>query len=355
MAFNLSGFDTYAQRTIEKKLYSGLFSRMPLLTFLSGKGGTQSDIGRPGTYALIGGPGNITKAQMQVLDGSSEVHVRVQTGKAGGGKWLAERDTTSDVTTSQDQLVGTAKFMWALYRQPIKVWKNTLRLAGNNKFRIANALDEAVEMALEELYEELHKKLWTGNPTDQTAAIWDQPLGVIQAMDTANTYGNVNRAVETNWQSHKVTTAKTASLGLIDDANLTQGCANKGPGVDLVLTDSDNYLSLKRQALAEGGQIIHDTIPANGTVGYQNEAIRYGRTTITFDPQCPANNVAMFTMRDWMLEVHSKENFRVSKFKDNADDAAPGGDDAVTAGIYAMIRLRCNRPWGQCLYTNVTP
>lgn len=350
--YNLSGFNAYADRQIQSGLHSGLFQVSPLLSILAGKSVTEGMIGRPGTTTILG-RGSVKRVPNERLSGSLEGHVRFLTGKVGGTKNLGERDTApSTGNDSQDQKVRSAYFRWTLKQTPILVWNNTLRLAGSNKFRIANAVKEATELAMEEHLEDLHQELFTGNPSDQTADVWDATPGLEQAIDDNNTYGAVDRGTYTTWQAKVVSTAKTASLRLIDDANLTQGIRKTGPGVDVVLTTFTLFDKFKQEALARGGTHIVSGTPDASEVGQIKEAVKYNGVLIVPDPKATASYVYMLTLADWLFQINGDDNFRVTSFKDLSDD--PGGKDAVAAKISTMYRLMCLRPWNQILYTSVS-
>lgn len=348
----LTAFTAYADRFIEKRrLNSSLFSSTPLLTVMAGKGGTDGALGRPGTGTLIGG-GNISRANQESMSGSYERHIRFLTGKVGGGKNLGARDTVpSTGNDSHDQHVRSAVFRWARHMQPIKVW-NTTVLLSKGKFEIANAIEEATQMAMEEQMEVIHQQLFTGNPADQTADIWSSILGLEQCMHTTNNYGNTDRTTYTTWAGRRVTTAKTADLDLIDDANLIQGVKNKGPGLDLAITTNAIYKKLKKQALANGGQLLVRGMPEMKAYGQLKEAVNYNGVTVIPDPLATSAYFYGLTLDDWLFETHSDANWKVTPFKDQSEN--PGGDDAVTAQIHLMYRLSCRKPWNQILYTNVS-
>lgn len=350
---SLSGFQAYADRVIQKRLHSSLFKRVPFLAILAGKGGTQGQLGRPGAWAILGGRPAANKARMELQDGGEALHVRFQVDRVGGGKYMGTRDTSpSTGTTSQDQQVRTAEFKWCRYSQPIKVWNNTLLLAGNSKSKIASAVEEATEMAMEEAFEKIATDLWSGNPTDQTADIWNAPLGVTQMCDTDNTYANVNRSTYATWAGRDVTTATSLKLNIIDDANLVQLVAEKGPGVDFCLTTTANFNTLKQEALARNPQMVVETMPELAQVGVRNEAIRYGNCYVTFDPFATASYLGAFTSDQLAFVVHPQANFKVDKFVDQSQ--VPGGDDAVTSKIEVMYMLYTPQPWQHIMYKSIS-
>lgn len=349
---NLSGVTAFANRQLRSKLNSGLFDMPVLLAYMAGKGLTAGTLGRPGVGSMIG-RGRVSNVKRESVDGSIEVHVPFLTERTGGFKSMGQRDTSpSTGNDSQDQKRRTAYFRWYRCQQAIKVWNSTLLAAGNNEYKIADAVDDAVDQAMEEMMEEIDTRLHTGNPSSQTDPFWDNLLGVEQAMATTNTYGGVDRNTYPAWASNRVTAAKTATLSLIDDANIEQEVKSKGPGIDLVLCSKTLYNKFKQEALARQGTLLLPGTPEMSEVGQLKEAVRYNGVTIAPDWKATANYVYMFTTRDWFFQTSPQENWTVDKFEDQS--STPGGDDAITSRIRLMCRLVCERPWNQILYTNVS-
>ncbi len=370
---SLNKVHAYADRVVKPKRISSLFARSPFLTFMTGKNKGDTNIGRPGTLALVGGSGNFSKVEKEVEAGV-EVHDRLHIQTTGGGKWMAERDTTpSTGDTSQDQNVKTAVHRWAMHSQPVKIWNATMRMARGNS-QIANAVREATEEAMEVQLDEIAKALMYGNPASQSANVWSSPLGVVQAIDTDNTYGNISRSASTAYYNgQRYTSAVSASLNLIDQANLGTGVfaslvglQKYGPGCDFILTSPAIYYKLKQEALARGGAIQIGAMQAAPEVGAKFECIKYGQVTITYDPMftgswasydsdiTDASTVMLFlTSEDWLVSMNSAENFRITPFVDQGE-TNPGGDDAITANIKVMLRSRCLRPRRQAILTAVS-
>lgn len=371
-AINLDGVWNFAKSKVLTDVQSSFFARTPILTYLAGKVKSESKLGRPGTLAVIGGSSNFDSVSQQI-EAEGEVHETVHTGKVGGGKYLGMSDTTpSTGNDAQNRKFTTAVFRWTgVYMQPIKVDQMYLRIA-NSRARYADAVKRSVDQAQEELYDKIALDLWRGNPTDQSADVWDAPLGVLQALDTDNTYGNLNRSTHSYWAGQRLTTAVTPSINLIDQANIgagvftaANGLQNKGPGPDFWLTSQTIYYKLKQEALSRGQHVTVDNMPGAAELGVEHECIKYGRNTITYDPNLTGDWSAYdsdvsdatklmvgFNSEDWIFTAHPDENFRVTPFE--YQGKTPGGDDAVTATINLMYRLRCRKPWRSVVLTNVS-
>jgi hypothetical protein len=271
----------------------------------------------------------------------------------------------------------TAVFRYAgVLDSPIKVWNETIRNS-SGKAGIANAVEEAVQQAMEDHFDELIIDLLHGVPSDQSANVWSRPHGFVFAMKTANTYGTLNRSNTTftdpvdnssvnYWNGKRVTTSAMASLDLIDDAMYEQGLYNvTSSPPDLVLVGSAIYHTLKKEALSRGQSVVVQEIPEAAQVGVKVEGIKYGPTTIIAEPfftgDWSADDaditdatklVAMFSTDDWIYNAHPSENFRVSEFVDQGE--TNNGDDALTAHLTSKSRLRCENPARSILYTNVS-
>lgn len=373
-AVNLNGLHSYAQKDIRTKRVSQLYKRSLVFSLLAARGGNGEELGRPGAYVIVGGDGKISEATQRKLAGSSEVQVRLQNQLSGGFKFMGERDTTPAVDISQDQNTGSASFRWCKCAQPIKVWNSTLETSGGDKYKIADAVEEANQEAMQTMITNLSAFFYLGSPTDQTKNIWDQPLGLVPMCHTTNKYGNVDRNTapgSTAWIGKRVTTSQSAGLELINDANVTQGIQDTSPsGVDTVLCGKANYLKFKREAQARQQYQVVSDMPDFAKIGFKFEAFFYGNCIIAYDPfikdySLAANQISglaqtditnyvfMMTMKDIMMDIHSANNFRVTRPIDQGE-MNPGGDDAQAWQLRLMFRLWNPTAWSSCLYTSVS-
>ena len=355
--YSLEDFNAYAQAYIEDGIVSSLFNRSVILSVLAGVGGMEGELGRPGAYTIMGGAG-MSEAQRRKTMGSVRAHAFFLTEEVGGGKWIGARGTSSNTgNTSQDQKKKSASFCWAEREDPIKVWKDTLKMA-QGEWEIAEPLDEATNFATEEHYKAISTGCYTGNPSDQQEDKWDALLGLQQMCHTTNTYGNVNRSTYSAWASNRVTTSKAASLDLIDDAHLDydgsgSNLLDNGPGADLWLTTGTIYRKLKRQAKAEGVSIVKGSIADHGMLGYVNEWIEYGDKIVAYDPYCPSGHMFGLCTKSLVFEIHPESNFTVEEFVDQGV-VNPGGDKAMTSSICTWMRFWTTAPHHHLVFTDVS-
>jgi hypothetical protein len=358
--FNLEKAAAYADRQILPRFYASLSQRSPLFAFMVALGGRSRDLLRPNAMGILAGSKNPDFIK-QYVDGSIHADVRILTGRSGGGRTRRAFGTNPAVNVSQDQLLGSARFWWWFYAQPLKIFKSTLRKSGRGQYRFRNAMDDSIVIGTDEMVDTLSAKLYTGAPStydgQSTDDEYDDLPGIYEAMSSTNTYGNIDRTDTTKyvdgrhpWTGNRITAARAASLSLIDEAN--SYCQLRGPGVNLVVCDRASYLAIKPEALGKGGAIVHNgVIPGHGMVGYQNEFVMYGKTMITWDPFNTAGYVACMTTQDWIIQVHGEDKGTTSNWVDNNK---PGEDDAITAQINIGLRPMCAKPCNQLLYTNVS-
>lgn len=370
---NLDNLWSYADRRIRKELLSSWYQRSPIITFMTGKLKGESNLGRPGSLGVIGGSGNFSSPE-RTNEAGAEVQVRLQSANSKSVKYMGATDTSPSMgNQAQNRDRTSAYFRWTgPLASAVKVDNQVIRTS--NGAKIASATEEAVDQATENLLDQLKLDIWRGNPTSQTADVWDNPLGILQAIDTDNTYGNITRSSATHyWSGNRVTTALTPSLKLIDDANLgVRTCSgigfpmkNYGMGANLWLASNAVYAKLKDEALARGQSITVGDMPEASKVGIKYECIMYGNATIVADPTLTgtwtsydsdvtdATKVMVgLTTEDWIFSINPTENFRLTKFVDQGE-ATPGGDDALTASFRLMYRQYCRKPHRQIVFTNL--
>lgn len=214
---------------------------------------------------------------------------------------------------------------------------------------------------MEELLETVAGDCWHGNPSDHTADDYDSMIGLEQWVDDDNTIGSIDRSSVTGFNGFRDDTGASVSLSTIDDANLdaTNGLALYGGRSDVALTTSTVYKKLKQEALAAGGQIVHNDMPGDAQVGIINECVNYNGSLLAFDPYATneagsQDHLAILDARSWVFESDSEDNCRVTRFVDQSEEGPHGSDDVTTAKVRWGVRMSCDRPKRNALYTNVS-
>lgn len=359
LSASLQNSHAYAQFYVDRQFRSNLFKVPTLLAALSRKGATEGRMGRPGAASVVGKP--LTTAQAETMAGTTQRHIFFQQSRVGGGKVLGTDDTTSSTGTDrQDKKKRSTAISWALYEQPITVRNSTLRKAKGGA-AYGSAIEDATEMAMEELLETVAGDCWHGNPSSHTAEDYDSMIGLEQWLDDDNTIGSIDRSSVTGFNAYRDDTGIVTALSTIDDVNLdaTKGLSLFGGRSDVVITAPPVYAKLKQEAMSAGGQIVHDSRPEGAQVGFMNEYINYNNSLITFDPYATneagsQDHMAILDSRTWTFESDSEDNCRVTRFVDQSEEGPHGSDDVTTAKVRWGIRLSCDRPKRNALLTNVT-
>jgi len=372
MAFAIEGFATVAQNHISRNIASNFYPKLPFLSALGAftlarNNKTALNIGRPKAGEVLSGR-VVSPAEVMNLDGFNAYQPRIQRFETSNSKWMGKYDTTPTVanptTNAHSQAMqASALFYRCRLKTPILIWHEDKNRALQKESRqgkgiaMAQLIDEATEIAYQEHVKELNDKIFNGNPTDQTADPWDQPLGILQALDTANVYGNVNRALPSNaaWRAQKDTTLKTANIKtILDDANVTKRLRVLGPGTgaDLIVTTPSLYLTFKDQVRANGGVVLQNGIPEYAKFGYKQEVLQMDNAYIIYDESVPANNVFALTMATWRFAIKPGKNLTVSKFVD-LSDKTEGAKEADQAFIETEFIFSCDNPFLNVRHTAI--
>lgn len=373
MAFAVSGFATVAQNFISRSISSNFYSKAPFLAILGALTiGNQRknslQIGRPNSAEILSGK-TISPIEKKKLGSINSYMPRIQGFKTNNTKSMGVRDTMPTVanptTNSHGQAMqNAAKFNWTHLKTPILVWHEDKERASQEGTKegqglsMAQMIDEATEVGLQDMVDTVQTQVWGGNPADQTADLWDQQCGVLQAGETANVYGNVDRSVGAHavWRGVKDTVWRAVDVaGLLDDINLTKGLKVVGNGVNLLLTTTAIFSQFKAQILASVGPsgVMADGLPEFAQMGVKKEVLRKDNCYVMYDPGCPANTVAGFDLTTWKFMANPRSNFRVGRFVDISENSE-GAKDADQAFVHLRYMLTCDNPAvGAVKYTAV--
>ena len=369
--FATEGFGAIAQNYISRGIASNFYPKLPFLALLGALtlGNNNKDvlqIGRPGVGEILSGK-LISPAERLTLGSVNSYKPRIQRFETDNSKWMGAYDTLPTVanptTTAQSQAMqATADFRWSDLATPILVWHEDKLRAGQKETKegqglaMSQLIDEASEVAFQEHVKKFNAGIWTGNPSSQAADPWDSPLGIIQALDTTNTYGNVDRSVGANaaWKSQKdTTTTATDIVALIDDANLNKKLRVYGPGADIFLCDTTRYQTFKRQILNNGGVVLQNgPVLKMAAMGVKQEILQKDNAYVMYDPTCPDNTVLALTSRTWRLAFHPQRNMTVKPFVD-LSDKSEGAKDADQSFVRTRIMFSNDNPYLNVRYTAI--
>lgn len=371
--FAIEGFKTVAQNHISRNIASNFYNKLPFLSALGVFTLTRNkknnlSIGRPDGEILTGKV--VSPAEVMALQDFNGYQPRIQRFETANSKWMGKYDTTPTVanpTTNAHSQAGQASalFYRARLKTPILIWHEDKNRALQKEGKVgqglamARLIDEATEVAYQEHVKELNAKIWNGNPADQAADPWDQPLGILQALHSTglNTYGNVDRndAGNAAWRNQVDTTLKAVDVSkIVDDANLTKRLRilGSGNGCDLLVTTPTLYAQFKAQILNSGGVVVQNTMPKLAELGMTGEILRKDNVHVIYDESCPTNNVLALSMDTWKFSIKPGKNINVSKFVD-LSDKTEGAKEADQAFIETEFIFSNDNPFLNVRYTAI--
>jgi hypothetical protein len=372
IATTRSGLRAYASEEFIPKFVTNQYTRSQILASLVAQQANDRELRPPGNGLIKGtmvGGKNMRSADQKRIKGSESASWGVQTGTSGGVKNMTSRDTTATIATpttnSQDQKKVMTTVRWSKKQVQCVVWNSTAD-TNRGQYAIMSAVDDALAIAMQDLFDSLIQELWTGAPSDETAEFFSEQSGVNNICSTTTQLYGLDRNTHDYFDGHRVDSSATPGLALIDDANITQGITEKSGPVTLALFNPTDYLVVKAEALAKGGGgiIIRASDPEAARYGVKREAIVYGDCLITVDyglkdwsavttgdPNM-ADNAFMCVIEDYVFETQTDRNFSVDEFID-VGKYTPGGIDAKSAHITLMYRFYTLHPKSSILYTDV--
>jgi len=152
-------------------------------------------------------------------------------------------------------------------------------------------------------------------------------------VDSAGTYGNINRATAGNefWQSNE--TAQGGALTISAMATKYTQCSRGGKmGPDLIITTSTVYD--KYEALMQANQRFGVSNTELADAGFVT--MKFRGADVMFDEQCTSGVMYFLNTEHLKLRYHKDANFTVTDFQ------RPDNQDAKIAQILWMGNLTAN-------------
>lgn len=368
MAFAVENFQVTSQNYISPNIMSNFYGKLPFFAMLYattvGHGNdVELDIGRPLPEQLAGK--YITPADKIDFQDFNGYVVPIQRFETNNtvvlGKYPTHPVVANPTTTAHSQVgQAGAKFFSTDIETPILIWDRDLDRALNKSTRAgqglaaAKVIERATKVALQEHIKSINYRTWNGNPTSQTVDPMDDLIGLVQAVQSTNTYGAVDRAVETTWAAKYHTGATTANLSaLLDYANLDDGLRVYGNGADVMFCSMTNYKNFKSQAKALGATVVQNTndVLKMGKYGLKQEALQIDNCLVTYDPTCATNSVFALSMAPWTVAFRPGRMFTVSPYEKLTGE---GAKLAKQAFIRTEMILACENPGLQVQWTAVS-
>lgn len=169
----------------------------------------------------------------------------------------------------------------------------------------------------------MSRDLWYGNPTvgnTDSAKMYDQPFGFIQAVDDSNVYGGVDRSLAANWWWRaKVDAAPHPGWGfsdLVEDSLQDKGLAYKNGGPDVFFVPPSLIKRFKRESISYSQNVnIQDDIREMGKYGFKAEVLQYGNTYAVGTSRCPEGTVIGLNHKAVMILFRAGFKFNPSELK----------------------------------------
>lgn len=360
MAYVREGINAHVREHIEKHIRSSFVSFNPLFYFLGmSKPDGMNDLGRPKTGAVFGGK-RMTGAQQKTTLGSPFHQIRFAKAEPNDGGTITFGGATPTAAAFAEDNFGTAETRWTHYREPYSMRKHTLEFA-KGADAVANVVDDSIAPVWERFVKRINADFWAGTLTgaQQANNVWSSVLGLTHTGTTNNTYGRVDRSVETALNPLVINAAtqlpstvvsldinRKVNVGFVDALGATiQGLATKssnGTGPTLFLTTPALWNELANQA--DGRFQIHlNGIPEAGIGGFKFPIIQQDNVFYVWDPTCPAGTMVGLNLDEWCVEVQEGHNFINTPLVDKAE-TEQGGEYIMWGSFDAMLRLTCRAP-----------
>lgn len=259
-----------------------------------------------------------SKKWLTTKDGGERIMVPVMYAVTSAAGWYSGSDTLT--TTANDQITA-AEFEWKQAYANITITRLD-QLKNSGASQVINFVKAKVQVAEKTLSDNIGTAIYNIG-TDADAIV-----GLRLAVDSAGTYGGIDRSSYTWWAAQEDGTTSALSLTAMEDTYGDCSIGNDKPTV--LVSDQDifdDYL-----ALLQPQQRFQDSKTADA--GFSNLLFR--GTPYIVDNKCPASHL-FFLNEDYLsLCVHKDENFRFEPF------IKPTNQNVATAKIYFAGALACS-------------
>ena len=367
MAYVREGLSAYVRESFQRKLENPFARFRPWLSFLSLVSVERlTKLGRPNTAAGFGDLSGLGRGELRRLGHGTGMHFNFVKYEPNDGATLSHRGSTPVATVFGEDNAGMMETRWSHYVEPMRIGKSSLDDA-TGPSAIMSIMDNTTSITMERLLKRGNDDLLSGTLTaaEQNLVRWPNLLGVTHLLTADNTYGRVDREVETSLNPVVIDASDTAvladrliDLDLIDKINHGNGAivgrAQKsadGQGCNLHVVHPKLWQVLRVEAQGMYAIQIPGS-PTNAAVGAKRPAIRYGDNWITYDDDLPQTEMYSTRIEAWILEVDPRYNFVPQKFVLKSD-VEEGGEFYEWSNIHAKLRLTNRQPWLNVRTTNL--
>lgn len=335
----LEGLAAIAQGFINQGIAANYWYREPKLWLLSHLGGEMSkgqqnlDIGRPSAANVFQGT-KISQAQKMSLQGVSCFKPRFAIANPTNVTVLGSKSNSAALSSpgsvggTQGDMFGTAQVNWTgLFEEEILIPEEHLNRAARDagadlKGRAlarSRIIEDAVNMAKQNMLTTLASQLQHGNPTDQDADPMDQLIGFDVWFSKTNYCAGVDRSAAKNAQFRAIvdsTAYPVLATALIDAANITNELQNlTEDGTVALLVNGKCFMKMKAELLGLGYTQIAHSIPDMAQYGAKNiHVLQKDNVFVVYDRSVPANTAYAICPSTWAFITHPEYTFKVTEF-----------------------------------------
>jgi hypothetical protein len=295
MALDYTELSATTQKYFYPKLVDNIFTSNILLMRAKKKG----------WYEKVGGGEKIVMPVAYALNTAS--------GWYSGGESLT--------VTANDQITA-AEFSWKQAHATISITGRDEAINGGSKESIINFVRAKTQLCEKTLADNLGTGLYNVG-TDADAIV-----GLRLAVDSAGTYGGINRTNYSWWSAQEDSTTTTLSLGLIQGM---YGDCTVGSSHPTVITTTQDIYDIYIGKL-QPMQRYQDSDTASS--GFQN--VMHAGTPVVVDNHCPANHMFFINEEFIRFIVHKDRDMKFMPF------VRPTNQDVAVAHILWMGGLGVN-------------
>lgn len=250
---------------------------------------------------------------------------------------------TLDVTPQAG--IDSAEFNWKQLSASITISGEEQMKNKGRKEKIIDILQARTDQAEMSIKEQFAIQMFS----DGTGNNGKDVTGLEAMVNNSGTYGGINSATYSWWQSYvesssealglaKMRTAfNTPTLGGKDHADLIVTTQTLFEKYEALLTNYNNYVSFSTNSAGS---------KALGDAGFQ--ALEFKGQPIVWDELCPAGTMYFLNSKHMKLVVHQDRNFETTDF------VKPENQDSLVAQILFMGNFTCDRRKSFAKLTNKT-
>ncbi|MFP4145295.1 MAG: hypothetical protein ACLFV3_09140 [Phycisphaeraceae bacterium] len=372
MAYLREGMDAHVRDAVFDRLHSPYVQFHPLMYFFGfRKAENMQKLGTPNTTTVYGGA-DMGKSELEETNRAAWHEFQYQKEEPDDGDQIADVGASTPTASGfAEDNVGTLKTAWTLIMEPVKIRVQSLEDA-QSETAIGSVIDKSVNPVMNRWLKRVNNQLWNGTLTgaEQEKKLWKQLLGVVHTLTEDNTYGQVDRSVETNLNPLVIDAPADLQTTLVDlninryvNVGFTRktsgekvaglaGKSDNGRGVTLFITTEELWNALADQADSRF-QIHTNGIPGHALSGFTFPVIDKDGVYYTYAPDVADGCMVGLNLDTWVIEVHRKHNFQFTGFRPKWLEEE-GGGMYEWGQFHTQIRQTCRMPWLNAYITNLT-